>query len=653
MKEKVMRAVFFALSMIVMNQMCWANPEYARREGKACVYCHFQQNGGPRNFLGHYYEKNGYTFSNTIYGKPQYEKRPPHAPDLAFQRPTAEGRIQNKHLEILKSINFRTMLGESYFAAANLLECGSDFVKKLDLAGIAYNKNLEEMLVRSFFGFGRYNVETPSFTSAAGLSLEFGPLIHLKARNAGTSSGDYLKERLDFFRKVSGYEGKEQISPIYAEFTSADPHYTEKPDFSSGKGLSWADDKMDKTIRTETLGMSLFAKSRLVKSYLANIHSKGVGVTPRAGFYGQVLLYEMLNTMLWLRYGLGFDGANFKSFPPDYYHTRELIYVPHELVVEFDGKTKAPASYYVKERLSHLKDLSALLLGLSEFYGATDPHNLALQKVIGTGPDDSKEFPFSYNMRYLARELALVVLKNLELMHFDRRFGAFYSTATFNKPIKRIKSDEMGLAMIALGKAFKYFYDDAEVRNVCGNLLYASSQFVIQNMQAIDGGIANSYDLDRFNGDFLNRSLSDQSMSIMAFLEAFKVTREERFYRAAVRVYEFLVKRFWDEELNTFRTSEEYPVLVVNPQNFGATIGALREMVLATGDLRTFAYLLAYFEGIVKNYSLQLSELEFTGEKVDEVKDSDSDNILQADMADGKFGIAPVFASEVQVEPVR
>ena len=55
----------------------------------------------------------------------------------------------------------------------------------------------------------------------------------------------------------------------------------------------------------------------------------------------------------------------------------------------------------------------------------------------------------------------------------------------------------------------------------------------------------------------------------------------------------------------------------------------------------------------MKNYSLQLSETDFTGEKIDDVRDSDGDGIIQSDLADGKFGIAPVLASEVQVEPIR
>jgi hypothetical protein len=114
-----------------------------------------------------------------------------------------------------------------------------------------------------------------------------------------------------------------------------------------------------------------------------------------------------------------------------------------------------------------------------------------------------------------------------------------------------------------------------------------------------------------------------------------------------------MLKNHCDEDLNTFRTHEESGILTMTPAGFGATVGALREMVLATGDLRTFAYLLAYFEGIMKNYSLQLSELDFTGEAMDEVRDSDGDNIFQSDMAGGDFGIAPVFASEVQVEPIR
>lgn len=641
------------LTALGMIPSLTATVEYARREKKACIYCHFSDHGGPRNFLGHHYAKHGYSFQNTIYGEPNFDKQAPMAPDLSFQRPTAQDRIIQRQVEILKSIHYRVFPGPTYYAAGQMVQSGKDFANQLDKAGIAYNKNLEEILVREIFGVGRYNVEAIALQSAAGLSLEYGPLVHLKARNANKAPGEYLKERLEFFKKASGYTGEEQMKSIYAEYRSGDPHYVEKPDFETGVGQHWDQEKMNKTIEMETLGMGIYAKAVLAGNYLKFVNSNGVGVTPRAGYKAQQLVYQIINTMLWIRYGLGFDGAKFQSFSTDYYDTRQILYIPNTLVVEYDGKSGAPASYYVKERLSYLRDLSALLLGISEFFGMSDPHNLSLQKVFGGGPDDSEEFPFSYNSRHLARELVYIILKNIELMHYDKLLGAAYSTATLVKPIKTVKAKDLGLLMHSLGKAFKYFYDDPEIRNVCGNLIYSIAQFVIQNMQANDGGVGAAYDVKRLTGDFLNRTLEDQSGMVQGMLEAFKVTREEKFYHAASRIYDFMISQMWDEEMNTFRTHEESKILQINPANFGATMGALREMVIATGDLRTFAYMLAYYEGIMKNYSLQLSELDFTGEKIDEEKDSDADGIPQADLGDGKFGIAPVLASEVQIEPIQ
>jgi hypothetical protein len=642
--------IFLWLSVVVGLE---AKPEYSRRENKACVYCHFTANGGTRNFLGHYYSRQGYTFDESVYGRSEYRKQPPLPQDLSFQRPTAEGKLIDRRLEILKSINFRSRTGESYFAAGELIRCGREFVKKLDTAGIAYNKNLEEILVRNFFGFGKYNVEAYSLHAGMGLSMVHAPLVYLKSRNAKSKPEDYLKKRFDFFRKLANYSEPEELSPIYAEFASGDPHFTDKPDFKTGAKQKWDTQKMDKAIRVENMGWGLFAKSILASNYLASVHAEGVGITPKAGFYGQVLMYQMVNTMLWLRYGLGFDGASFRSFSPDYYDTRELMYIPNELAVEFDEKTGAPASYYVKERLSDLRTMGVLLMGLAEFYALTDPHRLSMQKVIGNGPDDSEDFPFSYNARYLAKELVLIALKNIETMHYDRRLGCLYSTATFVRPVRTVKTADMALTMMGLGKIFNSFYDDPEIRNVSGNLIYAAGQFLIQRLQPVDGGFGSSYDTRRAEADFLNRRLEDQALTVSALLEAFKVSRDERFYRSATRAYSYMVKNLWDEDLNTFRTHEESGILTMTPAGFGATVGALREMVLATGDLRTFAYLLAYFEGIMKNYSLQLSELDFTGEAMDEVRDSDGDNIFQSDMAGGDFGIAPVFASEVQVEPIR
>ena len=191
-----------ALAAMFLVIDSWATIEYARRERKACIYCHFSDRGGPRNFLGHYYSKNGYSFRDTIYGEPTYEKQPPMPPDLSFKRPTAEGRIIERQLEILKSIHYRNFSGPSYYAAAQLVQSGKDFATKLDLAGIAYNKNLEEILVREVFGVGRYNIEESAFHSGMGLDLKYGPLVHLKARNAKQDPAEYLNSRMNFFKKV-------------------------------------------------------------------------------------------------------------------------------------------------------------------------------------------------------------------------------------------------------------------------------------------------------------------------------------------------------------------------------------------------------------------------------------------------------------------
>ncbi len=653
LKTRMIRLLGPALLLASISTL-QARPEYARRENMSCIQCHFQADGaGPRNFLGHFYAKNGYSFKNTVYGRGVWEKQEPMAPDLSFQRPTAEGQLLSRNTEILKSIRYRAESKSAYFGGAQLLLSGKPFVRQLDEAKIAYNKNLEDMLMRDFFGMGLYSVETIALHSGLGLGMVHAPLVHLKSRGQKKSPEDYLAARSALFAKVAGFSEREHFMPIYAEFDSGDPHYAAKPDFKTGKNQSWKPEDMDRTISMESMAMGLYSKSILVGQYLDITRPDGEGITPRSGYAAQLLVYEMINTMLWMRYGLAFDGTSFQAFPPHYYETKDLLYIPHQMMVEFEEKTGAPRSYYVKERLSHVRDLGSLLLGLSEFYGLADPNRMRGRKIFGEGSDDSEEFPFSWNARHLARELTMAVLKNMEAMHFDTRLGTLYSTATFVKPLEHIKSEDLGLCMMGLGNVFKYFYDEPEIRHVAGNLLYAVAQFVVQRMQAADGGIASLYDAKRVQVDHLNRTLEVQSLCVLGLMEAYKSTREERFFQAAHKAYEFMITHLWNENLNTFRTHEESPVLRIQPSLFGATVGALREMVLATGDLRTFAYLLAYFDGIMKNYSLQLSELSFTGETLDDNPDSDGDNILEAGKAGGTHGVAPVMASEVQVEPIR
>lgn len=70
------------------------------------------------------------------------------------------------------------------------------------------------------------------------------------------------------------------------------------------------------------------------------------------------------------------------------------------------------------------------------------------------------------------------------------------------------------------------------------------------------------------------------------------------------------------------------------PLNLGAVLGAMREI---------------WVQGVDAS-GIQQSEYEESGEKDFYAKDADGDSVPRMEYADGRYGIAPVFASRVEIQ---
>jgi hypothetical protein len=84
--------------------------------------------------------------------------------------------------------------------------------------------------------------------------------------------------------------------------------------------------------------------------------------------------------------------------------------------------------------------------------------------------------------------------------------------------------------------------------------------------------------------------------------------------------------------------------------NLGAALGAMREMVLLTKDANELERYKRFWVQGVDSSGIQQSEYEETGEKNFYAKDGDGDGIQRIEYAGGKYGIAPVYASRVEIQ---
>jgi len=84
--------------------------------------------------------------------------------------------------------------------------------------------------------------------------------------------------------------------------------------------------------------------------------------------------------------------------------------------------------------------------------------------------------------------------------------------------------------------------------------------------------------------------------------------------------------------------------------NLGAAIGAMREMILVTRDAAEIQRFKRFWVQGVDSRGMQQAEFEETGERDFNLKDGDHDGIPRMEFAGGRHGVAPVFASRVEID---
>ncbi len=109
-------------------------------------------------------------------------------------------------------------------------------------------------------------------------------------------------------------------------------------------------------------------------------------------------------------------------------------------------------------------------------------------------------------------------------------------------------------------------------------------------------------------------------------------------------------QRLWNSEVGVYCTTEGCQRSVYTPLNLGATLGAMREMILQTRDMDEVARFKRFWVQAVDSSGIQQSEYEETGERDFDLADGDGDGIRRMEFAGGRHGIAPVFASKVEIE---
>lgn len=209
------------------------------------------------------------------------------------------------------------------------------------------------------------------------------------------------------------------------------------------------------------------------------------------------------------------------------------------------------------------------------------------------------------------------------------------------------KTADVGMAMVALANYVDKVHTDPALVDRARRMLRTQADFLSTALQAGDGRVAAVYQ----SGNPVAGAprLLDQGFAIRGLMAAYHVFGDERFQRAAQNALDFMNAKLWDEKTGLYRSELGAATSVYTPLNLGAAIGALREMILETRSPQLIERYKRFWVQAINASRIQQSEFEETGETALYQKDGDKDGIPRIEYGDGKYGVAPVFASGVEI----
>jgi len=253
------------------------------------------------------------------------------------------------------------------------------------------------------YWYSRYILSRAHARAGVGVHMLRGPVFQ----------GDLsqLQSTVKGFSETTGHAIPTNPWPVFLEFKSAKPFFTQIPDQSDFATLRWQRDSFDPTIDLGALGQAATKKIVWIEQFLRAIYDP-----PENRFIGFVLSSEVLSTFQWLaQHGtntgepLEPGNANNAYFPASFEIQLESATGP-------DGNPRPPqiAGMSIKDADSILSDQWALLWATTEMMSLTD--NSETQQYY-----DGDPFPSEASQ--LATNLSKAVFGNLQNRHWNADVG--------------------------------------------------------------------------------------------------------------------------------------------------------------------------------------------------------------------------------------
>lgn len=570
------------------------------------------------------------------------------------------------------------------------------------------------MTTTESYWYSRYNMSALITESRLGLHVVFGPYVTDWALREGrgnvnrnrieyarSNKGVMLQEIIPMYLNRSGFPRRfEDASPMMLSFASGDPHYvraldkgvmfestenlvresdlekiygsdpTPKP-IGMGIGgndmwkprinyrenfltLRWNHGDMEHVIDLGAEGQTLMKEVLWMEYFFKGKHHGGrfLGNDAEEGFRASMLNLMSVNKMLMLKGAMLYDGERLTGADPRNVEPGQ-VYFPHRIAVrlrQVGDLPPRPEEFSVDDPSSQLFDQASLLWGLSEWYHFADPsHKSNWNAVFGDNPPyDGSVMEQKYIV--LAEGLANLILRNMDAMHLTDDGVLASEWLPGEGRGSTVSTRDLSMAMIALANYARHLPAESENVELARRMLRDQAEFLIGRLQAADGSVASGYDFVVESPLGEAPILQAQGFAIRGLIEARKVLEDDRYLEAAQQAYAFMNRELWDPATGVYRSYVGAAVTEYTPMDVGATIGAMREIILATGDAAELERFKRFWVQGVDGSGIQQSEYEETGENDFFQADGDGDGIPRMEYGDGKYGIAPVFASLVRIQ---
>jgi len=542
----------------------------------------------------------------------------------------------------LEKVWFQTDI--SMYASTEFLFTGKDFLdwaerNDLTINPISLRPTGISILSAQSHKYSLDNIRSLVFNSGMGLNLLYGPRIERIAGEEGMSNETALQRLLEKYAQASGLEKlPENPQLIFAPYEAGDPRYIQEVNPEDWSTRKWQDYDFD--LVPSALGQSLAREVLLVKELLASNHTQEgreyLGKDALSGYLGLVVMEETANHLLFLEKLLAL--------------TEEEGYFPHRIKVKLDLEGR-PIDYTITDSSSHLFDQISLLWGLVELKLLSDPNiEDNYDRLFGQNK------MFSLDLHELSSELAEKLFDNIHQMHYHEDRGILADMVAapgfqVSQP-KSISTTQVGLSLLVLERTYQSSYDNLALQERIKELALRQAESLLNNLRAPEGGFYDEYNLeDNKVISEKEESLASHAAAIRGLLATYKFTGDERLVEAAREGFDYLEKRFWNEDFRIYASSvtDSTAGYSYTPLNVGLTVGALRELIYLSDKLEALhilSRLADFFHNILEEAALELSWANLEG-KIPIIRDSGRNQIREVGVIEAPFGVASVLQSEI------